>query len=258
MATIQFSHANGFPASCYQYFLNFLAEKHELCYIEKLGHGAYPIDANWESLTDELIDTIEQQQQQAVVGLGHSVGAVITLFAALKRPDLFSQIIIMEPPLFVGGIKRMVLKWAAKFRLNAYFPLVTRAKKRRTHFNSREEAYAYFKEKSLFRHFHRQCLYDYVLHGLQESKTTKGYTLSFDAAVEHQIFRHTPYRIAQTNLTIPTYFLYSKYKKVLSRSDIWHLGVMFPSIQPIQFDGGHLFPLEKPAETAAVINSLIP
>jgi len=40
------------------------------------------------------------QFEEPVVGVGHSLGGVLTLMAAAKKPALFQNIIILDPPLF--------------------------------------------------------------------------------------------------------------------------------------------------------------
>ena len=37
-----------------------------------------------------------------MIGLGHSFGSLLTLMAAYKKPQLFSQVIIMDPPFVIG------------------------------------------------------------------------------------------------------------------------------------------------------------
>lgn len=53
---------------------------------------------------DQVISDIEQQfPRQQVIGLGHSFGSLLTLMAAYKKPQLFSQVIIMDPPFVIGS-----------------------------------------------------------------------------------------------------------------------------------------------------------
>lgn len=63
----------------------------------------YPITRDWRYLVDEVIADIEQQfSQQQVIGLGHSFGGLVTLMAAYRRPELFSKLVIMDPPFVIG------------------------------------------------------------------------------------------------------------------------------------------------------------
>jgi predicted alpha/beta superfamily hydrolase len=44
-----------------------------------------------------------------VIGLGHSFGSLLTLMAAYKKPQLFSQVIIMDPPFVIGSKAFLVI-----------------------------------------------------------------------------------------------------------------------------------------------------
>ncbi len=63
----------------------------------------YPVTLTWHYLVEQVIADIERQfPEQQVIGLGHSFGSLLTLMAAYKRPDLFSQLVIMDPPFVIG------------------------------------------------------------------------------------------------------------------------------------------------------------
>ncbi len=253
LPTIEFAHANGFGALTYSYFLEQLAP-HPLSYIPKLGHNGFLVDASWHDLSNELISHIKSTHQQPIVGVGHSLGGVITLLAALRQPELFRQIILLDPPLF-RAFKRSVIGMIRLLNLSSYFSPANKAKNRRTQFASRVEAYDYFKEKALFKSFHKQCLQDYVQYGLKEN--TEGFELDFSAAVEYAVFCNAPGQIPHTNLKVPAHFIYST-KGVLDAKDLaWHQKT-FPQINYIEFEnGGHLFPQEQPHRAAELIKSLI-
>ena len=49
-------------------------------------------------LVDQVIDSIVRQAKgRKVIGLGHSLGSVLTLMASFRRPELFSQVIMLDP-----------------------------------------------------------------------------------------------------------------------------------------------------------------
>ena len=83
--------------------LNF-ADEYDVVYVSTLGTDpSYPTDKNWSNFADQIINNIEQQAQgRKVIGVGHSLGAVSTLLASFKRPDLFEQVILLDPPLIMG------------------------------------------------------------------------------------------------------------------------------------------------------------
>ncbi len=101
--TLHFAHANGFPAGAYTKLLKSLQMDYEVIAVPMLGHHSqYPLDDNWAGLVEELIDYIEQHAHQPVIGVGHSLGSILTFLAANRRPELFSRIIMLDPPLVYG------------------------------------------------------------------------------------------------------------------------------------------------------------
>ncbi len=63
----------------------------------------YPIDNHWKSLTQQVIDSIVRQAHgRPVIGLVTFWVSVLTFQAALQRPELFSQMIMMDPPFDYG------------------------------------------------------------------------------------------------------------------------------------------------------------
>ncbi len=103
---LHFAHANGFPAGCYNKLFGLLRGDYTVIAIEQMGHNShYPVDDNWENLTRELIDYIERNAGgSAIIGIGHSMGGILTFLASYKRPELFKGIIMLDPPLAYGPL----------------------------------------------------------------------------------------------------------------------------------------------------------
>lgn len=258
MPTIQFSHANGFPAKSYEHFFQFFDSKYEFSYVNKFGHGKYKAGRNWRELTKELIADIEAKHSKPVIGVGHSLGGVLTLFASLERPDLFEKVFILDPPLFSLKM-RIMMFFNYHLGLAQYLvPIAKKAKNRRSRFESREQVYDSFKKKSLFKDFDEQCFRDYIKYGLKEAEDGNGVELAYSKEVEYRNFCSTPYYLGDTKLKRPTYFLHATKKGVLRPSDLQHLKQVFEAQATfIPFEGGHLFPFEQPKKTAHLLQTLI-
>ena len=98
--TIHFAHANSFPASVYRKFLATLGERHQVGFLDAIGHDPrYPVTDCWPHLVEETIAHIEAHSQGPVVGVGHSLGGFLMFYAALRRPELFKRIVILDSPL---------------------------------------------------------------------------------------------------------------------------------------------------------------
>jgi len=108
---IHLAHANGIPGSSYRPLYERL-QPHTCFALERFGHDPrFPVDDNWTHLADELIAHLQEHATEPVVGIGHSMGAVVTFMAACKRPDLFSGVLMLDPPIFWG-----VAAWTLRAR----------------------------------------------------------------------------------------------------------------------------------------------
>lgn len=96
---LQFSHANGFPAACYRVFLDALSDRFDVRAVPCIGHDPrYPVTDGWPRLVDKLIAAIETHGRP-VIGVGHSLGGMLSFLAAVQRPALFHAVILLDAPL---------------------------------------------------------------------------------------------------------------------------------------------------------------
>lgn len=257
MPFIQFSHANGFPAKTYSYLFDELNKQQalDIHYVEAFGLGKYKVEHNWYPLVDELIESIEQHQQGPVVGIGHSLGSFITYWAAQRRPDLFSRVIILDPPYLEWHI-RLTLRTLGPLGLTQHIlPIAKNALKRRDTFPSKEAAFEYWRPKKLFRNFHPNCFEDYVKHTLIKDETGN-LRLLIPKEVESKIFSLTGWQLGQLPQNMPVHWIYGS-KTVVSQKVMESHIKSFRDIVFIKMEGGHMFPLEKPTETAKLISNII-
>lgn len=250
---IQFSHANGFPGSSYNYLFSLLPE-HEVTYVEKMGHGDYPLNNDLHNYAEELVVEIQKRHKEPVIGMGHSVGAVVTLIAAAIKPELFKQVILLDPVLF-SKRKRYVLKLCKALGLMDKITPAGRAVKRRSQFSSREEAGSYFRDKTLFKHFHPNCFDDYIQHGLTDNN--HGVELSISADIEADIFRNVLLNIPKKLKKVPGTVIYGRQSDLFNQHDIGGWEKNLSNMELVSIEGGHLFPFESPETTAELIHKVI-
>lgn len=253
LAPIVFVHANGFPASSYQYFFSQLAP-YPVAGPEIIGLGAYPLKQSWADWVPELVEYIEKHYQEPVVGLGHSMGAVITFMAAQQRPDLFQQVIMMDPPLFAHRMRFFISLVRRLGLAERLVPIARKALRRKDHFQNREEARAYWLQRRFFQRFHPQCFAEYLAHGLVENAS--GVTLRIPKAMEAKIFTTSPGLSFSTEMTVPNHYILAR-EGVLKPFGWTEQLDQFTQTEFVFWDGGHMFPLEQPEATAELIRSLI-
>ena len=261
MTTINFAHANGFPAPSYQTFFSYLQaqlpEPNTIIAKHQYAHDPqYPIVDNWEHQVSELIDYIKLNAVEPVVGVGHSFGAVITYIAACREPELFTAIVLCDPPLMTG-LGRTMFEGLKLFGLMDHVTPAKRTQHRKQMWDLSDDISQYFARKSLFKNFVPQCVDDYVASATQVVGEVQQLTYNVD--VEVGIFRTIPTNLhkyygqckvpgllltgTHTNVTIPMFV-----KPFLKGN---------PSITTKNVSGGHLFVFEEPEQTAAEVSAFI-
>jgi pimeloyl-ACP methyl ester carboxylesterase len=109
---IHFAHANSFPAPVYGKLLRALGQHYQLGWLDCIGHDPqYPVTDCWPHLVDETIAVLSRYRQP-VIGVGHSLGGYLLFYAAIRAPELFKALVILDSPLM--GPRRAGLIWLAK------------------------------------------------------------------------------------------------------------------------------------------------
>lgn len=253
---IHFSHANGFPAETYRKLFSFLEKDFVIGYISMHGHHPdYPVTDNWIELVKELVHYLEKNYQQPVIGVGHSLGGILTFLAAMQRPDLFKCIVMLDAPI-PGALRSKMAMFAKWLRLIDRLTPAYRTKKRRVIWKNYQEAYEYFKAKPLFSHFDQDCLADYVRYGTKEA--ADGIHLKFDRQIEYQIFRTLPHNLPKYRgqLKVPGGLIYGEDSRIITTQDVSYMMKHF-HLRCWPIIGGHLFPFEYPEETANILCRMI-
>jgi pimeloyl-ACP methyl ester carboxylesterase len=95
---VHFASANAYPPGAYHKLLALIAADYRVLAIHHrpLWPGSRPEELNdWDGVADDLIRFLDQQSLRDVIGVGHSLGAVTTMMASLKRPDLFRALVLI-------------------------------------------------------------------------------------------------------------------------------------------------------------------
>ncbi|MAX97826.1 MAG: alpha/beta hydrolase [Oceanospirillaceae bacterium] len=249
---LHFSHANGFPGGSYRQMLGILAEHYDVRVTDRLAHNPlYPVTNNWDQLCNELIHFFEQEYQQPVIAVGHSLGGLLSLMVAVRRPDLIKALVMLDAPaltrLQAGG-----LKMAKKLGLVDRITPGGRSNGRRAQWSSREEALSYFSAKTLMRGFGPGCLEDYVDAGTEPCGD--GVRLRFDPETELSIYRTIPDNIrAKRPLLMPGCVVGGRASKVFKPVNA-ELMRRRLGMSVRWLPGSHMFPLEHPGKTAEIIH----
>ncbi|SEI54585.1 Pimeloyl-ACP methyl ester carboxylesterase [Allopseudospirillum japonicum] len=256
---LHFAHANGFPGASYQSLFTHLAPDYQLHWIDQVGHAKpAQIAPNWQGLCQEVLDSVThlyQKQHQAVWGVGHSLGGVLTYMAMLEQPHLFKGIILLDPPLMLG-IDAYLIKLAKRLGWIDRLTPAAKTQGRRTVWPSTEAMYQHLHKKALFRHFHPQALADYIQAGTQPNPQG-GIRLRFQPEVELAIFRHLADHLQGTHkrLACPVAVIAGQNSDVVTPRRFRQFQAAGFCMS--QIAGDHMFPFQYPQATAAAIHAQI-
>ncbi len=263
---LHFAHANGMPSQVYQSLLERLTEYFTIEYIPLLGATeGYPIDDHWYRLTNQVIDSVSRacvkHSVHHVTALGHSLGALCTLQAIYRHPELFSQAVLLDPP-WIYGTHSFIWHMAKQLdklpNMNHKFmdklSPAGISKHRRDSWESREQARQSLVDKAFFANFDPRCFEAYIEHGLRQSADDK-VTLTIPKKNEVAVFRTnpswywlTPNQPPKCPVTLvigeESKFLTLKFPQKIQK----RLKIPF-----VTHKGGHMFPLEYPDSVADTV-----
>ena len=250
-----FAHANGFPAPCYAAMFKALGTGFEISWIEALGTDPrYPPTEGWPHLIQQWIDFVEGEfPGTPVYGVGHSLGGYLNFHAAVRRPELFRAIVLLDSPI-IGPFRGSMLGATKRLGIVDRVTPAGATRDRRSSWDSRALAKAHFRARGVFRTFAEECVDDYVEHGLAERDGKL--RLKIDAAIEAQIYRTIPHGMMRhlPALRVPAGFIGGADSDVVRRV---RLAGMRPKFVLRKSPGGHLFPLEHPQAAATSLARLL-
>lgn len=242
---IHFAHGNGFPSLCYKQMLNYLEPRFDYCFVDRIGHDPlYPVGENWHNLIKEVIASIKKQANQPVIAVGHSLGGILSLLAAIEEPELFKSVIMLDSPL-IGPFKSSMVKLAKTLGIIDRITPAYRSKGRRVYWQNHDQLMRYLRTRDLFKTFTDECLNDYITYGLEYKEN--GYYLRFDRHIEYQIYRTIPHVIPkyEGKLLTPAALIYGDKSTVVDKMDVRYMINQF-NIKCFKTKGTHLFPMEHP------------
>jgi pimeloyl-ACP methyl ester carboxylesterase len=253
---LHLSHANGLPAFAYEPLIEDLARDFR---VVALGHrgqlgGASEIK-DWHQLARDIIAFLEWLDAGKAYHIGHSIGAVTGMFAAARRPDLFSRLLMIDPVLLSSKICAQI-RVARLLGLKGYHPLAKRARNRRNAWADKQEAFEFFKTRSLFKTWREDFLRSYVEHCLVPAPHGGGVVLLCPPEAEARGFEnYSPDVWAwPARVTSFTMILRGEHSDTLTPDCFDRFRRLCRGCASLEVKGaGHLIPMEKPDKTLGII-----
>lgn len=274
MSLIIFSHANSFPASTYGVlFKSLRARGFSVRALEKFGHDpAYPVSSNWPHLVQQLADFAApeiQRHDQGAWLVGHSLGGFLSIMCAARHPQLgghaVNGVLLIDSPV-LGGWRAKALELAKRTQLVGSISPGKISRKRRNAWPDASAAFEHFAHKKAFSRWEPQVLRDYIAHGTHDEVTSQGRrrVLGFDRDVETAIYNTLPHNLDRLlrrhPLQCPVAFIGGTESLEMKQVGMTMTHRLVGKGQPERLrmvEGSHLFPMERPLETATAIEATL-
>lgn len=249
-----FAHANGFHGHTFDPVAEILSPRP--CFtFDYRGHGDSPVPGDWQvrwsAYGDDALAAARRAAESApVIAAGHSMGGAGLVMAALREPALFRALVLYEPIIF-----------PATYRSHTTNPLAAAARRRRSTFDSFDQAYDNFASKPPLNVFHPAALRAYVDHGFRQLNDGR---VELKCSPEHEARTFESGNIHETwdhlgDLTVPTWLVSGKIDDMPPAS-------LIPAIAKTIADGsrieptvvewqdlGHFGPLQDPRRFASLL-----
>lgn len=260
------AHANGYPPEVYRSFLAPFLNTFQTraIFLRPFWPGSDP-DAvrDWRIFRNDYLAALPSHLEGAggvetLIGMGHSLGAMTTLMAAIEEPEKFKALVLIEPTLFPPWMG-FLLRLAAPFHLFRYLhPLGRRTLRRKTSFPDQASMFQNYRKKMIFARIPDQVLRDYV-QGLAVPQADGAVILKYDPHWEVRIYETSGSvdRYVLKNLSkipCPVLVLRGEESDTLRQKTQERIARGLPRGKAVTMPAvGHLLPLEAPEQVAAVV-----
>jgi len=217
----------------------------------------YPVDDGWRKLGKELGVELAQRYQEPVILVGHSMGGILSLLAARKRPDLVRCVVLLDSPI-VAGWRASALRLSKLLRYESKRSPAQASVKRRNAWPDQEAVYQHYVTKPMFAVWPERVLRDYIAHGVEPAQSG-GVRLRFTRETETAVYRTIPHHLGaliKRQYPVPIGFV-GGIDSVECRLAGLQATKRLVGSHFRQIPGGHLFPMESPELAATATHEMI-
>jgi pimeloyl-ACP methyl ester carboxylesterase len=262
---LHFAHANGYPPRAYLPLIDTLTPAYRVFALrtrplraaDARGDPACAPESipDWWPLVDELVQHLDERRLAPCFGVGHSLGAVLTAAAALRRPGLFRAIVLIDPvflPPPLLALSRVVQKLGLAHRLH---PLAPGTRRRRRTFANRAEMFSRYRQAAVFAGLSDSALRSYVEAAGRPGPNGQ-VELVYSPEWEERIYVTGPLNLwpLLSRLSVPALFIRGAESGTFRPAALRAVRARLPAARFAVVPGtGHLVPLEAPADVGRLI-----
>lgn len=252
---VVFAHATSFHARIWDSIIRRLPADVRAIAIDLRGHGRsgnpVPGPARWKDFGHDIALVGDALGLRDVVGVGHSMGAHSTAYAAVLRPAMFRSLLLIDPVIRPDAL--YTGKWT-----ESHF-----ARNRRNVWGSGEEMYQKYANRPPFDKWDDAAVRDYCNHAL--NGTALACAPEFEASI-YEASTEPESRISPEELAsiqVPVVVMRAKYEAVAGVVDM-NASATDPALASrlakgvdVKVDYGHFIPMEAPDLVAEQIRELL-
>lgn len=258
-----FLHATGLNALTYRALLEPLGERYHVVAVDLRGHGRTTLStrtvtyASWVRHRNDVIELITKHFGAALTLAGHSMGATVSALVAGARTDLVRGVCLIEPVILPPLLNAQFYVPGAPLAAAMFSPLSRGARRRRSRFASKQEAFSALKGRGFFKTWPDGMLTDYVEDGFIKDPQG-GVRLACSRLYEARTFAAHRYDIwgALARAPGPVVVLGAEYRSSIFPGAVKRLENLRPDMRMAVVEGStHALPMEKPDRVRAAIES---
>lgn len=253
-----FLHATGFNKAVWYEVVKELDNPVYLFDVPGHGKSDHPEDDfYWDQTASWLAESIKHLKLKNAVGIGHSMGGQVMLSVAHQLPDVFDQLLLLDPVV----LKEEEIAFLQDFKIDSIA-------KRRNEWGSSDELYDVYANKAPFSDWQKQVLKDYVAQALKPAHKESSFNLACAPELEACVYQNKGSEHILEKLSdidIPVHIIRARAK----RQDEHPLSFAFsptrvdlvdllPQASDEQLtDWSHFFPMEYPKWLSEKILNLV-
>lgn len=248
-----FVHANGYPSHCY---LPMLEQLMGYTLWAPLSRPCWDqTDPNlrdqWPLLLSDFLAFARARYHETgtkLCAIGHSMGCIVVLQAAIQAPELFDKLVFIEPIFLASAMVEVVRLLPGTIKKRS--KLVTKTLSRPDRWPSLQHAFDFHRPKRAFKELSDPALWQYIVGGT--TAIDNHWRLTYPKAWEAWFYQNLPrsWRLLK-KLELPVLGLRGENSEFLTEKS-WR---KWQDIQPygkfLEFKGQHhLLPMEAPRQVA--------
>lgn len=253
--------ANGFPPQTYEPVFQPLTTQYRVVSLlpRPLWRMPPPPEQllHWRQMAGDLLAGLRALDLSDVIAVGHSMGGVFSILAALEEPERFRALVLLDPTLLAPHLLLAVRAMRA-VGLESRLPLVQGALRRRAEFESIEAAYEYWRGKPLFAGWPDETVRLYAESMTRPDGEGEGVALAWPREWESRVYQTVPAdvweHVGRLDGLLPVLVVRGSETDTFGEASARKFGELVPRADMIVVEGhGHLFPHSAPDETRGII-----